>query len=480
MDTDLRYEIAKYSGTFTYYLLKVLPTGGKAFPGNVFIKIGGFKDINKLVKERIDTGSILLTGTNGKTTTTKMLIGLLENDTTVTRSFENNTIYSLTTALLSTKSDVGVFEYGIRDIEHGKPELVQECVNPMGVLYTNISREHTQVAGKKNPFEQYYTAKRLLSKNMKDDIIIVNVDDPNTAYIGEDKRNDCRIIYYGFETKDFEDPFDCQEVKCPRCGSKLDYTFHFMNQRGLYSCDCGFKRIDPDIKVTGIDVTEDKIKVTIEGSLSNRQCSDIDINLNLFLPQFGFYNIYNVLASLTAYLMFSPKPENVQQVALDYFNNLDNSIIPLGRFEIIKVADKIIGIGQGDNGDALRVNSITMFNILDGNEFEFIYTTPDVNEDEIFEDHLSIIKQLMPTHINVLPGRVSQKASKKYFDHMIDSGLNADFHLVDYDFTKKIELIKNLISKSKFKYILVSGCGEEQALWEKIKNLLKKEAEASS
>ncbi len=477
MDTNVfRYQFAKYAGIFTYYLLKVLPTGGKSFPGSVFLRIDHMSGLKRLTKQRINTGSILLTGTNGKTTTTKMLIGLLKNDTTVSKSYENNTIYALTTALLSSKSDIGVFEYGIRDIAHGKPDQVQENVDPMGVLYTNISREHTQVGGVKNSFEQYIFAKRLLSANMKDGIIIVNADDPNTSFIGEDKSKDCDIIYYGFETRDIEDPFKCQEVKCPKCESTLEYSFHYMNQRGIYSCDCGFKRREPDIKVTSIKAIEDKIDVTIEGSLKNHQKKDIDVNINFSIPQIGFYNIYNALASTTAYLAFSPKPEGVEKVATNYFNNLDESIIPLGRFEIIKVGEKIIGIGQGDNGDALRVNAITMSNILDGNDLDLIYTTPDANEHEIFLDHLSIIEQLKPTHINVLPGRISEKAAKEYFDEMVEKNIEAEFHQVEYSFSKKVELIKDLISNSKFKYILVSGCGEEQALWEKIKILLKKES----
>ena len=72
---------------------------------------------------------------------------------------------------------------------------------------------------------------------------------------------------------------------------------------------------------------------------------------------------------------------------------MDLSILPPGRFEVLEYADKLVGIGQGDNGDALKVNYDYMNHFIQGNDYEFIYCTPDVNEEEIFEDHLNILKK---------------------------------------------------------------------------------------
>ena len=84
-----------------------------SLPGYVFYKIVGNEGIKNLACE-MDIESILITGTNGKTTTTTLLIKLLSKDIQIRKSFENNTINAIITGILKGKGDVGVFEYGIR------------------------------------------------------------------------------------------------------------------------------------------------------------------------------------------------------------------------------------------------------------------------------------------------------------------------------------------------------------------------------
>ena len=62
---------------------------------------------------------IAVTGTNGKTTTTTLLIKLLSADTKIRKSFESNTIHAITTGILKGDGDLGVFEYGIRNKSYG-------------------------------------------------------------------------------------------------------------------------------------------------------------------------------------------------------------------------------------------------------------------------------------------------------------------------------------------------------------------------
>ena len=198
MKKGLKYSLMKTVGYLSYNLLKILPTGGKSYPGYLFLRYAGLDSLGNLAKEQIKDGSILITGTNGKTTTTTMIIDLMSNDVNISKSVDNNTIYALTTALLAKKSDIGIFEYGIRDLKHGIPDVVEKNIKPKVVVYTNVSREHTQVLGVKNSFEDYVKAKTLLSKNMKDGIVVANADDPIICNIGQEKQNDGHVVYYGF------------------------------------------------------------------------------------------------------------------------------------------------------------------------------------------------------------------------------------------------------------------------------------------
>ena len=72
---------------------------------------------------RVGDGEVLaITGTNGKTTTTTLLIKLLSCDTEIRKSFESNTIHAITTGILKGSGDIGVFEYGIRNKIYGIPD----------------------------------------------------------------------------------------------------------------------------------------------------------------------------------------------------------------------------------------------------------------------------------------------------------------------------------------------------------------------
>ena len=468
MVSFFKFNIAKLSGKVACKLAKYGPGSGGTYPGHVFTKIGGQESIPELASG-LKLGSVLITGTNGKTTTTTLLIKLMSKDIQIRRSYENNILNSIVTALLSQEGDLGIFEYGIRDLAHGIPDTVQRLINPIGVVYTTISQEHTQVAGVRNPFESYYKAKKLLSAGMQKGAIVTNCDDPRTAFIGLTKESDVNVNYYGIATDAIEDIGD-NTIECPKCGKLLDYTHFYLNHRGVYVCECGFKRPEPNVKLTDIEFGTSSWNLTIEGDLFNYTASkNIKFNLKLNVPPFGFHNIYNTLASITAYATFTPKVENIENTIKDVFNNLDMSFIPPGRFEVVDVGGKFVGLGQGDNGDALKINALFMKQFID-EPFEFIYTTPDENEEEIFEDHYEVIKSMNPDHMIVVPGRHSIEKAKEYCEIIRKDYPTADFYPLSYEeMDKRIEKLTNLALTSDYKYVIMTGCGEEQAMWERIK-----------
>ena len=470
MVNNFKFFVARTLGKLSFPILKVLPTGGKSFPGLVYLNIAGKEALGDLSNHQIDDGSILITGTNGKTTTTTMIIKILSNDYKLATSVGNNTIYALATGLLHDKGQMGVFEYGIRDIVHGTPDLICNQIQPIGVVYTNISREHTQVAGVKNPFKDYVKAKTLLSESMHDGILITNADDPNTTFIGLNKEKDNHVIYYGLELEDYEDIFVEEDVLCPNCNNNLEYTNHYFNQRGIYHCGCGFKRPEPDVKLTRLLQENNKYYITIDVDAYNyRKKNNIQYTLEMELPVVGIHNLYNCLATIATYTAFTDK-ENIKDNVINFFENYE-FVIPPGRFEIIKIGGKTIGVGQGDNGDALKVNSLLMKNYVD-DELEFIYTTPDVNEEEIFEDHCLSIKGLNPDKLVVMPGRVSTEISEEYYNQIKDQ-FNSEYCPVEFDFEKRINKVLELIKNSEYKNIIISGCGEEIIFWDELKKKIR-------
>ena len=463
--------LAKVGGPFSRFG----SGSGKSFHGIIYSKVAGVEAISELAKE-LKLGSIIITGTNGKTTTTTLLIKLMSTDIPIRSSFESNTINAIATAILKQKGDMGVFEYGIRNITYGIPDTVQRIINPVGVVYTTISQEHTQVAGVKNPFSQYFKAKLLLSLGMERGIVVTNADDPRTAMIGHTKEMDVDVNYYGIAIDEIEDIFGDVEIECPGCGKKLKYTKRFLNHRGIYKCSCGFGRPNPNVKLTKADFGTDSWTLTIEGDIYNYTCScDVSFNVDITVPPFGFHNIYNTLASITAYASFTPKTENIESTIRQVFNNLDMSFIPPGRFEIVDIDGKLIGLGQGDNGDAAKINALFMKQCAQGS-LEFIYTTPDVDEEDIFEDHYEVIKNLNPDHVIVVPGRKSVEKAEEYFVYISNEFPDAEFYSLPYEkMDERIAKLTELALDSEYDNVIMTGCGEEQAMWEAIKrNLIKR------
>lgn len=473
MVNKIRLNIAKFAAKVASQVAKLGSGSGGNFPGHVFFKFAGQEALFDLSHE-MKVGPILVTGTNGKTTTTTLLIKLLSHDAEIRKSFENNTINSITTGILKGKGDLGVFEYGIRNKTYGIPDTIQRLVDPIGVVYTTISREHSQVAGIKNPFDEYIEAKTLLSKNMDRGVIISNADDPLTANIALNKQKDIKVNFYGLAIDDINDIFEgSNSLNCPNCGKKLEYSHKFLNHRGIYSCSCGFKRPELNVKLVDVDFKADKWDLTIEGDVYNyTNNQNVSFRVVISVPPFGFHNIYNTLASITAYASFTPKIENIEMTIRDIFDNLDMSFIPPGRFEVVKIdSGKYVGLGQGDNGDAARINALFMNQYIDG-PLEFIYTTPDVNEEEIFEDHLKVIESLNPEHVIVVPGRKSIEKAEEYYN-MIADEFDAVFYPLSYEkMDERIDKLVQLAQNSKYDYVIMTGCGEEQEMWENIKQKL--------
>ena len=304
---------------------------------------------------------------------------------------------------------------------------------------------------------------------MKDGVLVSNSDDPRTAWIGCEKQKEIPVNFYGINIADIKD-FDENPATCPYCGEILDYSQYFLNHRGIYTCKCGFKRPEPNVKLVDAKFDSEFWKLVIEGEVYNYSVSkNVGLNLELNVPVFGFHNIYNTLASITAYASYTPKIENIEKTIHEVFDNLDMSFIPPGRFEVVKFGDKNIGLGQGDNGDALKINALFMKSYLDG-PLEFIYTTPDVGEEEIFKDHFKVIKNMNPEHIIVLPGRHSIEKAKEYYDIIKEEFESVDFYPIGYDeLDKRIDKLSELAMNSNYKNVMMSGCGEEQNMWEMIK-----------
>ena len=242
-------------------------------------------------------GSVAITGTNGKTTTTRMVDGILR--TAGVRAVNNSTganlVTGVTAALVSDsnlagrpRSEVGLFEVD----EASVPGVASEArLKILAVL--NLFRDQLDRYG-----ELAYTGKVIASAFEdlpRDGAVVLNADDPLVASLGRSAANP---VYYGvdepaLDTGRLQHIADSKD--CPVCGTALDYDTVYMGHVGLYDCpECFFGRPKPKYRAS---------RVRLEGGRGSSfiiHTPDAELEVEVKLP--GVYNVYNALAAATVAL----------------------------------------------------------------------------------------------------------------------------------------------------------------------------------
>ena len=90
MTGKFKFNFAKLSAKTLISLFSSGISNGGNYPGYIFTRIAGQDAISDLASE-MDLGAVLVTGTNGKTTTTTLLIKLMENESICCYSSDFNT-----------------------------------------------------------------------------------------------------------------------------------------------------------------------------------------------------------------------------------------------------------------------------------------------------------------------------------------------------------------------------------------------------
>jgi lipid II isoglutaminyl synthase (glutamine-hydrolysing) len=169
----------------TYLFIKTFSGGsGFTWPGHLVLQI--FPNITSLVK--YPKGVILVSGTNGKTTTSKLITHLLESSgikVTCNKTGANllNGIVSAalldTTLLGFTKGDLGVFEVD----EFTLPVLLQS-ISPSALILLNLSRDQLDRYGETDIiFEKWKSQVALLSS---DTLLVLDGDQKEFKALAKD------------------------------------------------------------------------------------------------------------------------------------------------------------------------------------------------------------------------------------------------------------------------------------------------------
>jgi UDP-N-acetylmuramyl tripeptide synthase len=277
---------------------------------------------------RLRHGTVVVSGTNGKTTTTRLISHLLE--CSGLRPLHNragaNLISGLVSAVVSQTSlngqpmaDVGLFEVDEATLPAAATQL-----HPRVVLLTNIFRDQLDRYGEVHFIHQTW---RDSLQNLPDaSSLILNADDPLVATLGLNRPN---AVYFGIDDPALgqdQPPHAADARLCIRCGARYEVSVSFYGHLGHYrGPSCGLERPRPAVVAVSCSFHGD------DGSELRVQTPRGDFTTRLRLP--GLYNVYNALAASAVALQLGIPPERIGR-------DLETFTAAFGRLERIPVESR--------------------------------------------------------------------------------------------------------------------------------------------
>ncbi|TSC53930.1 MAG: UDP-N-acetylmuramyl tripeptide synthetase like [Microgenomates group bacterium LiPW_16] len=306
---------------------RVLNLGaGSTWPGHVAFEVEP-RILPSLVNQ-LGKGVILIAGTNGKTTTTKMISEILRyEDIKILRNESGaNLLNGMVSALIQNSDWLGKINASWAIFEVDEATLPQALVEftPKVVVLLNLFRDQLDRYGEVDQVAEKW--QKALQKLPKTTTVILNADDSHVAFLG--KNLTAKVIYFGLsDPKLFLGRMEhaVDSVYCPSCGQKLDFAGIYFSHLGIWSCPgCGQKR--PSLNLCRWEY-----------------------------PLPGVYNYYNTLAAVLVAKKLGVEEKEIKMA-------LANFKPAFGRQEELKVDDKKI------SGAFLRIKILLSKNPTGFNE----------------------------------------------------------------------------------------------------------------
>ncbi|MFD1671237.1 MurT ligase domain-containing protein [Agrilactobacillus yilanensis] len=316
---SIKSALATVTGKSSYWFLHNVLKGGSSFPGKTAERID--PDILKSLSKGYEV--IIVTGTNGKTLTTALIVKVLSQkyDEILTNPTGSNMTQGIVTAFLAHHHHRHNKKLAILEVDEANVAPVCRYITPKAFVLTNIFRDQMDRYG-----EIYTTYDKILAgiKLAPEATVIMNGD----AAIFASKDIPNPKIYYGFETtdghRDFKASVNTDGVLCPKCNHILHYHELTYANLGNYFCpNCGFKRPELTQKIRQINR---QTPVSSSFTIDNQTFS---LNIG------GTYNIYNALTAYTVGRFYDIQPA---EIAKAFTQNEQ----VFGRQEAIQVGDKAV------------------------------------------------------------------------------------------------------------------------------------------
>ncbi|HEX2912785.1 MAG TPA: MurT ligase domain-containing protein [Chloroflexia bacterium] len=341
----MRQTFAIATGKTLLEILHRTGRGGTAFPGLVATKLD--PHILRGLTARLPAGSAMVIGTNGKTTTTRLLATILNRAglKIANNRSGSNLIRGLTSTLLGQASVTGRLEadMGLFEVDEAAFPQAQREISPRLILVNNLFRDQLDRYG------EIDTVRRRWAESFKQltpgTTLVLNADDPSLAYLARFAPEGVKVVFFGVNSPAQVQPelaHAADAAKCILCGADLVYDAIYISHMGHYYCPNGdFARPTPqyvarEIKLNGTQGSQFVLE-TPQGQLA----------LELGVP--GLYNVYNATGAATAALSLGISERHILQGLAEFksaFGRIERVALDEGKELLLALVKNPVGFNE--------------------------------------------------------------------------------------------------------------------------------------
>ena len=263
--------------------------GGTSLPGRMLLRMQ--PDAIAQLAGRLPGGSIVISATNGKTTTAAMASAVLER--TGARLVHNragaNMAGGVASALLDAAHVGGQMDgdTGLFEVDEFWLPRVADALHPRALLLGNLFRDQLDRYGELDAIADRWAA--VVAAQPAGTKLVLNADDPLVADLGTTSEP----VYFGIDDDRLALPalqHAADSKHCRRCGHAYVYDAAYLGHLGRYHCpNCGAHRSEPQVVARDVE---------LHGVRSARFALHTPLGqAEVDLPLPGLYNVYNALGA---------------------------------------------------------------------------------------------------------------------------------------------------------------------------------------
>jgi len=264
--------------------------GGTALPGLVAERVD--PSLARKLGRSLGRGRVLVTGTNGKTTTSRIVArALQEAGVLCLHNREgSNLMRGIASALLGAAGPSGRIgnaaeTLGLFETDEATLPPAVRALAPRAIAFTNLFRDQLDRYGEVDTVAALW--REALTQTPQDATLVLNADDPSVAELGQDWTGP--VHWFGLNDPAFATEragaFDARW--CRACGGSFAYDRRYFAHIGHWRCaGCGRARQTPATSASDVRLGLDSATFTV-GGLGE-----------VSMPLTGVYNVYNALAAI--------------------------------------------------------------------------------------------------------------------------------------------------------------------------------------